>query len=775
MDHQSQQQPAVNYISQEVKYSDPYGNNNDQYGQNYTDFAPASVASNPPKPGFNYTKKRKVSTSMVLQEDMDPEEAEMSKPKSVMMDHSSSQATISRGAGGGRGRGGGFTSRGRAGARGGGSATYGGSRGAISRGGSGGGAFRGSRGGGSGGKGSTAVKNRSVAGVHPAQAVIVFSPGCTFQTVGENKHPNLQNRMIVAITCPDHGWRVFAGAGPNEKVAKHEASYAALKALNAPGFNQLTDHLTSANRDAIMEMRTFRESTPANRAVPGDTKEWNIITYFQRYYGQKAELEMEEPVIIEPSKPPNTLFHAKLTIGEYTFEEVAATKQRAKILVTMTAIKCFDGRAPKFMREEKDETNKDSFHQSVTPNVAVSTQDKVLELVFNAIKEKTENLSNELINVCRFAGILLQQGSGEDIGEYKVITAATGTTSIHEKKLKEDGSRVHDCNAEVLAIRAFRLFLFEQLEKAVNGKESLLDSAGKNKFCLKPKYKVVMAISKVPAGDAMVIEAVSHRGYARNGPIAQQGSPGALQFSRGFKYWTETRIAEREWEKPIIASPADKLTMCNIAGVNGALLDQFVKPVYIDKYILQQGPYFSPDSLNRSFYGRVESGIYKVPLPYKINKPVFESGNYWDPKKSGDKTNRICAGWLSCEREWEIIKSAEGLCIGDTTITAPSRHMCKSDVEYYEIKLENAKKIQASMKSSEVSKKSLFERYKVICAKTGIKSPTKYFDCKGLADGYHGVKLSVNNAFSKANLGTWVQKPINTESFGLDTSNVVNS
>ena len=772
------------------QYADPYGASNtdpyaaDPYGQNYGNQIPpaAGAQSAPKQAGFDYNKKRKVSESMVLQEDLDAEAAAAPNYNSVSMNHSNRPAKFSRGgAGGGSG---GRGSGGGGGGYGGSSNSYGGSRGSRGGGGSRGSGSRGggSRGGGSrggsargGGRGggsdtaskSQAARYKSVAGSHPAQAVIVFSPGCTFQVVGENKQAGITNRIIVTLTCPEHGWRVFVGAGGNEKIAKHEASYAALKALNAPGFSGLVDHLNTANRDAVVAMREFRESTPPKRSLPGEKKEIDILRYFESCYGKHLEYVMEDPVQIEPSKPPHALFQASLTIGEYKFEEVAGSKQRAKTLVVMTAVKSFEARAPKFMPKPAGSTD----DSETIVQVAESVQDKILELVVNMIKTKTEKQGKELINTQHFAGILLQQGNGTDINDYKVITAAAGTGAIHAKRLKEDGAQLHDWNAEILAIRGLRLFLFEQLEKAMEGKESVLDKVSNNKFCLKPKYKVVMAINSPPAGDAMVMDPESKLN-SRFPPHAQQGSPGALQFSTGFKIWTEAHIKEKGWDKPIIACVSDKLAMYNVAGTQGALLSQFMKPVYIEKYVIQQGPNYSEVSMKRALYERVAAQIYKVPLPYKINTPVVETGNYRMNRPHGGKFN-ITAGWANSTSEWEVIKCPDGMSIGAIGISSPSRSSCSNDVEYYEIKLANAKKIEASLTSSEISKKMLFKKFKGVSGKAGKETPQTCFDCKALADEYHSVKFVVTNAFPKANLGTWVQKPVNTEGFKMETSNVV--
>ncbi|XP_063678646.1 double-stranded RNA-specific editase Adar-like [Bolinopsis microptera] len=768
----------------EPQYSNPYPDN--QYS-GYSSQVPSAFPAR--TPAINYNKHKRPSGSMILQEDLDAEAAAQTVPKtSLLLNHSSAPKRPYSGDSGFQAS---KFSRG-SGVRGGGR----GGRGGYQRGGRGGGGFGGDSGGrggvsgrGTGDRGRGRVRGgitlsvpeiKSVAGKHPAQAIVDIFPGATFETVATNKYVGLSNRWIVTLTCPSHNNQVFVGAGPNEKVAKHEAGYAALQHITPDGFSEMTSHLNGDLLEQVTVMREFRLNPGAGEyktKIQGD-----VTVYLMKLYSVHAEFLLDDPLLVSPSKPPRTVYKATLKVGEQVFEEVAANKKKAKELVVYTCLKHFEVKPPKFMRvqEEGIEGADNTFDD---PGKLETLQDKLAAKVFQTIDQKTEKVCKDFISTFNVAGILLQSGEGSTAEDYEVISVGVGTGSVDAKRLKQNGSVIHDWHAEILAIRAFRLYLFGELDKAIDGKDSILEKIeGSDKYRIMFKYKVVMLKNVPPTGDALVIESTSKksernpnkRNSVRATSHVTQGNPGAMQFrcSNGNKYLTEELIEKRGQAKHVIACPSDKLAVCNIAGLQGALLSQFLDPVYIQKYMLYKSFFLSVPAVTRALYERIEAQIYKVPLPYKITKPDIETYSVRPPRilyNGNDKMNNM-SGWALSSGQWEVIKSPEGMAINDSDHVSVIHADCQDDVEYYEKKLANAKKIRESMRPSQLSKIAGFGLYTKLCQKVGKEIPSTYFACKALADEYHAVKLSINNAFSKAKLGAWPAKSVNTEVFKVDES-----
>ena len=763
----------------EPQYANPYP---DSGGfKSYGSLVPASFPARPSTNAINYNKHtRRPSASMILQEDLDAEASAEAVPKtSLLLNHSSAakrpfsgdsgsqSAKFSRGAGGRGGRGGrgGGYQRGGVGGRGGGRG-----RGAGDRG-------RG-RGRGRGGAGVTppVPEVKSVAGKHPAQAIVDIFPGSSFETIATNKIAGLSNRWVVSLTCPSHNNLVFVGAGPNEKIAKHEAAYAALQHANPAGFDQLTSHLNGDLAEQINVMREFRNN-PAGAEY--QTKVHGEVTsYASKLFSPHTEFVLEDPLLVAPSKPPRTVYKATLRVGEQVFEEVASNKKKAKELVVYTCLKHYETKPPKFMKPSSTEETEEggSFED---PTKLETVQDKVAAKVFLTLNEKTENVCKDFVTKSNIAALLLQSGDGATEDDFEVISVGAGAGSVDAKKLRQNGSVVHDWHAEILAIRAFRLFLFEELDKVIAGQDSVLEKVTESdKYQLSAKYKLVMLKNVPPTGDALVVDAPAnpkknYRGkMTGGGSQVTQGSPGQLQFkcTTGNKYLTETVIETRGQTKHVIACPSDKLAVCNIAGIQGALLAQFLQPLYVERFIFHKSFSLSLPAVTRALYERIEAQIYKVPLPYKINKPQIDSYFVRPPRSNYggfDKQNEM-AGWALGSGHWEVIKGPEGMMITESNLSSPVRAQCVDDVEYYEKKLANAKKIRASMRPSKLSKVASFSLYSALCRKVGKDIPQTYFACKALSDEYHAVKLSINNAFTKAKLGTWASKPVNTEVFKVD-------
>ena len=82
---------------------------------------------------------------------------------------------------------------------------------------------------------------------------------------------------------------------------------------------------------------------------------------------------------------------------------------------------------------------------------------------------------------------LLSQTDVSGIDDLQVLVVATGTKCVDGSKLSSNGQALNDSHAEVLARRAFKRFLLEQVKRFHNQESSILIKSETPPFLLKIK------------------------------------------------------------------------------------------------------------------------------------------------------------------------------------------------------------------------------------------------------------------------------------------------
>ena len=630
--------------------------------------------------------------------------------------------------------------------------------------------------------------SETCAGKHPALAVNEIFPGNRIVVIGDNFVDNctkLPNRYFVSIILPSHENRMFYGVAFSEKLARYEACAAALKGLEIDGYTSLEDHIIAEQaRKSLEDMRKFRNTAPWE--LKTDEGEFlDVVSYAKRQFDQDI-VHFEEPILIS-TNPIDSIFKATAKIGVLSFMEVGSTAEEANRRLAWTIIKAAESRNFKSRVGLAASKSLSGAVGSENSTSKQSIHDVLLSLVQDTIVQNTKNVPSQFVDFHDIAGILLLSGDFEDIKNYRVLTVSVGTNCIDKYRFKKDGSVVHDSNAIVLAIRALRMFLLDELKSPLKETSVLEPSQSEGyKFKLKEQYQLVLATNRVPLGSADAM--VKSRTIGNDNALVPDSELCKIQtlaitdddITCGCQVKYVPCDSSTSVKKHSIASPSDKITMYNVAGINGALLSQIIEPIYISSFsVPKMGNYYqSLSALVKSFHKRI-AGKLKVdfPIPYTSYKPhirpvsfLSDSGNDDPGKPITNRPQKICeySGWMVCSPEqgvWEVIKKSSGLAISDIPQKMTSRRACASDHEYLHKKAEESKRIDASARMSQLSKKSLFRKYKTLCEKAGQSIPDSYFACKDLATNYHLVKSAVKKAFENSNLGSWPVKPINTDCF----------
>ena len=540
----------------------------------------------------------------------------------------------------------------------------------------------------------------------------------------------------------------FTGRGSQEKLAKHEAAATALKHFKVPGCD---------------EMVRYSVNKTDGGALSGVK---DVVGCVIKMFGPAAKFG--EPVFVSDVKNQTT-WKCSLVVDGFTFEETGPTKKKARAAVATTCIKSIRSK-------EIDIT------LPVEKNLTF--EDSLMNLLYRTYRDATSAIPKAYLRLRNVAGLYIHKIGDHSVDQSRMICVAAGAGTANKAGIT--GTDVHDFNAEILAIRSFRLFLFEELKKVKCGEvNSLLEESVSGMCKLKPCYQVFMIKNTPPAGDALVFSTLPKKSDTKHLLNANQQAPGSLQFHvtmiksnrpKGVKYETDSFFVPGRNPKPEFASPSDKLTLMNIVGIQGSLASQFLEPVYIDKYVFHKSPLVNITSLERCFYKRLEDPISKciirrcslsqpgIDAPYRLNKPTFERDS--SVKIPTDKIYGGYAGWVSqTHPQWEILTIPQGsamLRIPDRLV----RKRAESDTEFLERKLVLAQQIECSLQPSALCKRNMLEKYQHSLANfLDIASSSSYSAYKAKAAPYKSLKLLVKQAIEDANLGTWPVKSTCPDNF----------
>ncbi|EPX72794.1 tRNA specific adenosine deaminase [Schizosaccharomyces octosporus yFS286] len=220
------------------------------------------------------------------------------------------------------------------------------------------------------------------------------------------------------------------------------------------------------------------------------------------------------------------------------------------------------------------------------------------------------------------AGVVLEDMNAR---KFTCINLSTGVkcTPISKIETNQFGSILHDCHAEVLALRCFNRVLLEhcRLYNDEPSKAWLLEKKDGGKFCLRRNLKLHLYVSECPCGDAsmeLLANSLENSEPWNLKSLADQPMRGRADFGQVGIVRTKPGRADSpfSWSK----SCSDKLSSKQFLSILNAQTSLLIEPIYITSLVLPENVVIQT-SMKRAFgpSGRCMGLINQASGDYKFH------------------------------------------------------------------------------------------------------------------------------------------------------------
>lgn len=344
------------------------------------------------------------------------------------------------------------------------------------------------------------------------------------------------------------------------------------------------------------------------------------------------------------------------------------------------------------------------------------------------------------------AGIVMT--TNMNFEEAIVVSLATGTKCVNGGNICCNGSVLNDSHAEIIARRGLMKFLYTQLrwhcmpDMAHNSIFQRNPNGLQTPYSLKDNIHFHLYINTAPCGDARIFQFNLNKSqnFFNSGQYGQlrtkvEGGMGTTPV--GSRYYPQT------WDGVVLGEPlltmscSDKIARWNVVGIQGALLSQLIEPIYLHSIVL--GSMFNDQHLYRAICGRIQHTLGYLPQPYRLNRPLLGHTTYSLPR-STYRIPSLGINWTVGDNDIEIISLPSGRRIYNET--------------------------------SSLAKQVFFYKFLYLLNNLpyigGAYMNNNYADAKENARNFQMAKQEVIAAFYRAELGTWVKKPVEQNYFYMN-------
>ncbi|KAM3135707.1 hypothetical protein pb186bvf_012233 [Paramecium bursaria] len=205
--------------------------------------------------------------------------------------------------------------------------------------------------------------------------------------------------------------------------------------------------------------------------------------------------------------------------------------------------------------------------------------------IYKQIKYKTFEKFDELDDSNPNEMTVIASISLVDENNVILCSFGSGSKGVGKKDL-QNSYRLHSCHAEVIAKRGFQIWIYQNLEKYFVKNNQIYE--------LDKRFKIAMYISQPPCGECQIIPQSQIYGLSAAKPLEyfETDMPNFIidpKRLRSIPCKLETPIDNR---CPSFCC-SDKIMLWTVLGIQGSLLSQIIKPIYLDYIIIEYREQYS--------------------------------------------------------------------------------------------------------------------------------------------------------------------------------------
>ncbi|XP_038053816.1 uncharacterized protein LOC119726260 [Patiria miniata] len=359
------------------------------------------------------------------------------------------------------------------------------------------------------------------------------------------------------------------------------------------------------------------------------------------------------------------------------------------------------------------------------------------------------------------AAILLQRNPQ---AKHEIVGLGTGNGAITGRNITPDGRAILDLDGLTIARRGLQRYLYRELKNFYEGNQQatvFTIQRSSRLLTLKEGVTFHLYLNAAPCGDAArfvrdcpptiteedlyLMACGAH--YPMQQPdtaqgkltaVGQDGTPVAVD---ELPHVGSIDMAKKQ--NPLrVMSSSDKLLLWNIVGLQGALLSQFMEPVYLETITL--GSNYDHGHLARAVCCRVDDDLTELlPLGYSVHHPligrVSNKPHVEDDFKTGTSLN-----WSFADSLYEVVDVKRGKC----TESSPFK--------------------SGASGASRVCKAAFYSRFKNACGmaqRYDLQQGASYHEAKMMCKDYQNAKKHLAQHLKQKGYGSWLHLPADIGNF----------